>query len=262
MRDLPQKDGVTVQSVARAIEILKCFENAAELGISEISDRMGLSKSTIYGLVNTLAGYGFLEKSDLNKKYRLGLGLFEFGALTQRRMDIRREAHPWCQVLADKYHATVHLAAYSEGEVTYVDKVDNTSSVIVYSQIGKRAPMHCTGVGKAIASFLPPEYLEKYIFSRPLKRMTANTITDKELLLAEFEKVRRNGYAMDSEEIEPGLQCIAAPIFNYSQKPQMALSISFPYGRLCGLNVQEVAQDVIYYARLISQRLGCPAGET
>ncbi len=252
------KNGVTVQSVSRAIEILNCFGDVAELGISEISECMGLSKSTIYGLVNTLTSCGFLEQSDQNKKYRLGLGLFEFGTLVQRRMDIRREACPLCQVLADKYHTTVHLAAYSENEVIYIDKVDNNSSVIVYSQIGKRAPMYCTGVGKAIAAFLPPEYLEQYIFSRPLKKLTDNTITEKDALLAEFEKIRRNGYATDDEEIEPGLQCIAAPIFNYSKKPQMALSVSFPYGRLQSLSVQEISQDVVYYARLISQRMGYP----
>ncbi|MPM19196.1 Transcriptional regulator KdgR [bioreactor metagenome] len=256
--ELSRKEGTTIQSVARAMEILRCFEDSAELGISEISDCMGLSKSTIYGLVNTLTGYGFLEQSDQNKKYRLGLRLFELGALVQRRMDIRREAHPWCQLLADKYLTTVHLAAYSDGEVIYVDKVDNTNSVVVYSQIGKRAPMYCTGVGKAMATFLPLDYLEKYIFSRPMTKMTDNTITSREALLAEFDKIRSRGYAVDNEEIEPGLQCIAAPIFNYSKVPQMAISVSFPYGRLRDLRLEDVAEDVIHHANMISQRLGYP----
>lgn len=251
-----KKEGVTVQSVARAMEILSYFEDSAELGISEISEYMGLSKSTVYGLVNTLASFGYLEQSGQNKKYRLGLRLFELGNLVQRRMDIRQEAHPYCQTLADKYHTTVHLAAYSEGEVIYVDKVDNTSSVVVYSRIGKRAPMYCTGVGKAIATFLPQEYLERYIFPRGLKKMTENTITTREGLLAEFQKIRENGYAMDNEEIEPGLKCIAAPIFDYSKRPQMALSVSFPFGRICDTSLEEVTQDVMYYANMISERLG------
>lgn len=135
------------------------LRNDTELGISEIAERMDLSKSTTYGLVNTLTAFGYLEQTE-NKKYRLGLKLFELGNLVQSRMDVRMEARPYCQLLADKYRTTVHLATHSEGEIIYIDKVDNNSSVVVYSQIGKRAPMYCTGVGKAILAFLPEEYME------------------------------------------------------------------------------------------------------
>lgn len=249
-------EGVTVQSVARALEIIACFADNAELGISEISERMCLSKSTIYGLVNTLAAFGYLEQSEQNKKYRLGLKLFEMGNLVQSRMDIRREARPWCQLLADKYRTTVHLAMYSEGEIIYIDKVDNASSVVVYSQIGKRAPMYCTGVGKAIAAYLPQEYLERYIFSKPLKKMTERTITSREELLAEFQGIREKGYAVDKEEIEPGLHCIAAPIFNHRGHPQMAISASFSFGRFWDIDWNEATRDVLYYAKQISERLG------
>ena len=157
--EVKEKKGVIVQSVARALTMVSCFANDAELGISEIAERMDLSKSTTYGLINTLTVFGYLEQTE-NKKYRLGLKLFELGNLVQSRMDIRMEAKPYCQLLADKYRTTVHLATFSEGEIIYIDKVDNNSSVVVYSQIGKRAPMYCTGVGKAILAFLPEEYVE------------------------------------------------------------------------------------------------------
>lgn len=171
-----EKRGVIVQSVARALTMISCFANDTELGISEIAERMDLSKSTTYGLVNTLTAFGYLEQTE-NKKYRLGLKLFELGNLVQSRMDVRMEARPYCQLLADKYRTTVHLATHSEEEIIYIDKVDNNSSVVVYSQIGKRAPMYCTGVGKAILAFLPEEYMEKYVLSRPLTKMTEHTIT-------------------------------------------------------------------------------------
>ena len=156
--------------------MISCFANDTELGISEIAERMDLSKSTTYGLVNTLTAFGYLEQTE-NKKYRLGLKLFELGNLVQSRMDVRMEARPYCQLLADKYRTTVHLATHSEGEIIYIDKVDNNSSVVVYSQIGKRAPMYCTGVGKAILAFLPEEYMEKYVLSRPLIKMTEHTLS-------------------------------------------------------------------------------------
>lgn len=254
-----KKEGVSVQSVARALDIIACFDDAAELGISELSERMDLSKSTIYGLVNTLTAFGYLEQSEQNKKYRLGLKLFELGNLVQRRMDIRQEARPWCKLLADKYRTTVHLAAYSEGEIIYVDKVDSASSVVIYSQIGKRAPMYCTGVGKAILAFLPPDYMERYILSKPLVKMTDHTILTREGLLAELDLVRSRGYAVDDEEIEPGLHCIAAPIFNHKGQPVMALSVSFPYGRLWDIDWDEATRDVQYYVRQISERLGYTA---
>ena len=255
----PQKrEGVTVQSVARALEILECFNDAAELGISEIAERMDLSKSTIYGLVNTLASYGYLEQVE-NKKYRLGLKLFELGNVVQTRMDVRQEARPWCQLLADKYRTTVHLAAYSEGDIIYIDKVDNTTAVVVYSRIGKRAPMYCTGVGKALLAYLPEHYREKYIYSRPMKPMTEHTITTRAALEAELAKIREKGYAVDDEEIEPGLHCIAAPIFDHRNQTVMALSVSFPYGRLWDVDWEEATRDVLYYARQISERLGWAA---
>ena len=250
-----RKKGVVVQSVARALEIVACFEDSEELGISELSEEMGLSKSTIYGLTSTLTSFGYLEQCE-NKKYRLGLKLFELGNIMQRRMDIRREARPWCQLLAEKYRTTVHLAAYSEGEIIYIDKVDSTNSVVIYSQVGKRAPMYCTGVGKAILAYLPEAYQKKYVLDRPFVKMTENTISTREGLIEELRTIHTCGYAVDNEEIEPGLQCVAAPIFNHRCQPQMAISVSFPFGRLHDADKEEVVRDVLHHAKNISGRLG------
>ena len=250
-----QREGVVVQSVARALNIIECFSDDTELGVSDLAERMALSKSTVYGLINTLTAFGYLEQVE-NKKYRLGVKLFELGNLVQSRMDVRLEARPYCELLAEKYRTTVHLAAYSEDEIIYIDKVDNTNSVVVYSRAGKRAPMSCTGVGKAILAFLPEEFIETYIASKPLRSMTEHTITTREGLLEELAKIREQGYAVDDEEIEPGLHCIAAPIFNHRRRPQMAISISFPYGRMWDLDWDQAIQDVRYYASQISERLG------
>jgi len=252
---IERNKGVVVQSVARALEIIACFEDSAELGISQLSELMGLSKSTIYGLTNTLVSFGYLEQCE-SKKYRLGLRMFELGNMIQRRMDVRQEARPWCQILAEKYCTTVHLAAHSDGEIIYIDKVDSSNSVVVYSQVGKRAPMYCTGVGKAILAHLPHEEQERYIRSCSLTKMTEHTISTAEQLREELKIVHMCGYAIDSEEIELGLQCIAAPIFNYRRQPQMAISVSFPYGRLHDVEKEEVVRDVLQYAEKISERIG------
>ncbi len=255
-----KKTGITIQSVVRAVQILDCFEDAPSLGISEIAAKMGLSKSTVYGLVNTLSGCGLLEQ-DASRNYHLGLKLFELGNKVGARMDIRREARPYCEDLADKYPATVHLAVFSGDEVIYIDKVDRPkSAVVVYSQIGKRAPMYCTGVGKAILANLPMAEIELYLQSNPLVKVTDRTITTKEALLEELNQTRNRGYAMDNEEIEPGLSCIAAPIFDYSRRPCGAVSISFPFSRIGELDPDTVAQDVMACAKTISVRMGYAAG--
>lgn len=251
-----KSEGVIVQSVQRALEILGFFSgNTAELGISEIAEKMALSKSTVYGLVNTLVSQGYLEQQQ-NKRYRLGIKLFELGNLVQRRLDLRNEAKPWCKILAEKYRENIHLAAHYEGEIVYIDKVDALDLVISYSQVGKRAPMHCTGVGKAILAYLPLDYVEAYILNKPLSKYTEKTIMSPQALLQELALTKSRGYAVDDEEIEMGFRCVAAPIFDHRGYPLAAISVSASVGRISGGKIAEVAKDVQYYAGQISQRLG------
>ena len=254
---MEKNEGVIIQSVIRALKILQCFRgNNEEMGISEISDCINLSKSTTYGLVNTLKATGFLEQNMNNKKYRLGIELFELGNLVQSRMDLRDEARPFCKKLSEKYNTTVHLAVFHEGDVIYVDKLINNDLQIVSSQVGMRTPMYCTGVGKGILAYLGDGYLEKYIFSRPLKKLTNNTITTREELVEELKNVREKGYAVDDEEIEMGLRCIAAPIFNNKDYPIAAISISASYRKIQDDMIDTTAKDVKYFAQKISERMG------
>ena len=124
MKQEQRRRGVQVQSVARAAEIIRCFLKEPELGISDIAAEMDLNKSTVFGLVNTLTSYGYLEQVESNKKYRLGITLFELGNLVLSRIDVRSEAKEICSPLAAKYPATVHIATHSEGEVIYIEKMD------------------------------------------------------------------------------------------------------------------------------------------
>lgn len=250
-----KKGAVQVQSVARAIEILRCFRYRPEMGISEIAAEMNLNKSTVFGLVNTLAGYGYLEQVSGNRKYRLGIELFEMGNLVLSRIDIRNEAKELCAPLVQKYPATVHIATHSEGEVIYVDKLDAESSLISASSVGKRLPMHCTGVGKALLAHLPEAYMDQFL-QFPLKKMTENTITTRQQLVEELVSVRRTGIAMDQEEVESGLSCIAAPIFQGNGEPVLAISLSFPYGRIHNVNLEEVKEELLMRTRALSVRLG------
>lgn len=247
--------GVQVQSVSRAIEILNCFVGTPEMGISELSAELGLHKSTIFGLVNTMVSYGFLEQIPSTKKYRLGMTLFTLGNLALNRIDIRNEARECCIPLAQKYPATVHIATQSMGEVIYIDKIDCSNSLINASNIGRKAPMHCTGVGKAMLAYLPEEYIDSYLHF-PLQKLTPDTIENREELDEALATVRREGFATDEGEIEDGLACIAAPIFQKDGLPEMAVSLSFPYGRIQNVDVEQVKKDLLACTQKLSARLG------
>lgn len=250
-------EGVIVQSVARAIDILECFSGqSAELSISEISEQMQLSKSTVYGLVNTLVIKGLLEQSAQTKRYRLGIKLFEFGSLAHSRIDLRNEARPYCEALVHKYSVTVHLAARYGGDVIYIDKIDAPGAIIVYSHLGRHAPIYCTGVGKAIMAYLSEDEFRNIFAKGDLKKYTENTITDPEELAKEVLRIRSCGYAIDNEEIEIGLRCIAAPIFNCNNLPVAAISVSGPTARIPMKQIETIAKEVKECASQISQRLG------
>lgn len=250
-----EKTGIQVQSVARAAQIINCFRTEKELGISEIAAEMDMNKSTVFGLVNTLVRYGYLEQTE-NKKYRLGIALFELGNLVLSRIDIREETKKVCAFLVQKYPATLHIATHSAGEVVYLDKLEKGDSLISASNIGRRAPMYCTGVGKAMLANLPECYLKAYVFKGTLKKLTPNTISTKKELLKELESVRTEGYAMDREEIEQGLTCIAAPILQRDGEPVLAVSLSFPYGRINGISQEDAVEDLLLCTRQLSGRLG------
>lgn len=249
------RGGIQIQSVSRALEILNCFMETDELGISELSARMGLHKSTVFGLVNTMVSYGILEQVSSTKKYRLGMTLFTLGNLALSRIDIRSEAREWCFPLAQKYPATIHLATQSRGEVIYLDKIDCSHSLINASSVGRTAPMHCTGVGRAQLAYLPESYIDSYL-TFPLKKMTVATITTRKQLEEALDEVRREGVAIERGEIEDGLTCVAAPVFQKDGLPEMAISLSFPYGRISNVNEEEVKKDLLACTRELSARLG------
>lgn len=251
-----EKNGVIVQSLARAMMILDCFAGErAELGIKEISEAMGLSKSTVYGLVNTLVAYRYLEQNPENKRYRLGIRLFEMGMLVQRRMSLQREARPYAKELGSKYNATCHIAALYDNSIIYIDKVDSPGAMILYSHVGKNAPCNCSGVGKAITAFLPPAEQDRILENTDLSTLTENTLTDPAQIRLEWAVTAQRGYAIDNEEIEIGLRCVAAPIFGYEGRPIAAMSVSASSGRLSLELLDQVAADVKAAAAQISRRL-------
>ena len=247
----------SIQSVDRALLIIEVFEgNNRELSLSQIARELNLNKSTVFGLVNTLKNRGYLEQNPENARYKLGIKLFKLGSMVEASLDVRDVAKPFLKLLSEKYRETVHLCLYVKNEVIYIDKVDGPGSMRMYSQMGKAAPFHCTGVGKAVLSFLDDQTMNQIMQSHNFKIFTPNTIATPEALLKEIDKIRHTGYCIDNEEIEIGLRCVAAPIFNRKREVVGALSIAGPAARILHQDEDKIAEDVRKVSMMISERLG------
>lgn len=241
-----------IQSLERAFSILELFQNRDELSLKEITESVGLNKSTTFGLVNSLCLLGYLYQNSDNQKYSLGVKVLSLTNAMRRNNILIRVARPYLEKLSAKYQETVHSAIAFNHAVVYLDKVEAISSIYINTQIGTRNYMHCTGVGKCLLAYKSTEEIDAILNSK-LKAMTYNTITNPEKLKHELEKIRINGYAEDNEEIEIGLSCLSVPIFSGKDQPGFAISLSGPTTRIQLMNKKIVIADLKKSAASLSQ---------
>lgn len=245
-----------IQSVDRAMLLL---QELAELGgcapLTALARQLGLSRSTVHGLLATLRYHGMVSQDD-HGNYVLGIKLFELGYQAVSRLDLRIAAGPILQQLVDEFMETVHLVVSDGLYVVYIDKRESPQSMQIVSRIGQRLPAYCTAVGKAILAFKPEDELERLLACSSLIPMTRNTITDREMLKMHLHLVRLQGYALDQEEIAEGLRCAGAPIFDYTNQVVGAVSISGPSVRMNDEKIAQAVQAVLLASREISRRLG------
>lgn len=216
-----------IQAVDRALRILDLFdEYETELKITEIGERMALHKSTVHSLLKTLKKHHYIEQNPENGKYRLGMKLFERGNFVIQSLDLRTAAKEYLVTLSKQTAKTVHLVILDGKEGVYIDKVESSAATILYSKIGRRVPIHSSGVGKALVAFKTDEELEKILEGYNYIQQTPNTITDTETFLKEIEIIRKKGHAIDNQENEPGVYCVAIPVRSYTGQVVAAISMS------------------------------------
>jgi DNA-binding IclR family transcriptional regulator len=257
----PERDRALAgaQVVDRVVDILEAFTRIGpELGVSDISRALDLKKATTHRLLASLRRRGIVEQNPRTRRYRLGLKLWELGQLATSHVDWLDRIRPYLQELTDVAGETTHLAILSDGQVLYVEKVESTRSLRMPSQVGRRLPAHCTGVGKALIAYLPEEVLRALIARRGLAGYTRNTITEPGRLSAELAATRERGYSVDNEEIEEGLVCIGAPVRDHSSHVVAAVSIAGPSSRLRPETIETHARSVVRIAAAMSAALGSP----
>ncbi len=245
-----------LSSVATAIELLKAFsEDEVEIGISTLARRLGVAKSTAHRLAATLVSENLLEQDRASGKYRLGIALFRLGTLVRRRMNVSEVARPHLFSLRQTTNETVHLAILDGTDIMYVYFLESTQAVRMRSDLGLRKPAYCTAEGQAILAFSPPEVVQS-VLRKGLKPRTPRTITDPDALAKALDGVRARGCAVEDEESEVGVRCVAAPIRNDTGEVVAAVGVAGPVSRLSKKALAAFMPHVIATAQAISVSLG------
>ncbi|MCL1852486.1 MAG: IclR family transcriptional regulator [Peptococcaceae bacterium] len=246
-----------VQSVARSLQIMELLaEENREMTLTEIADRLEWPKSTVHGILATLRDYRFVDQSSQNGRYRLGIRLFEMGHKVARNWEIRELAFPVMHKLNRQFNEMVQLATEDAGEVLYIEKVDSTNIIRIVSEIGARLPMHCSGLGKALLAHMLPAEVKNILTRRGMREMTRHTITNQAEMADELTRIRKQGYAVDNQEIMEGLRCVAAPIRDRNGVVRYAISVSGLSERIAGDFFEKVRDAVTDAAAEISRLMG------
>jgi len=254
-----RKPGNLVQTIERVSLILDVLgRHSRGISVGELSEEVGLPKGSTHRLLSSLAYFNFVRQDRSTKKYHLGFRLLELGSLLITQIDFRNEARPLMQELANKTGETIHLVVLDQKEALYIDKVAlNQSGLQMMSRVGLRMPIHSTSVGKILAAYLPEEELDLIVKEKKLSRLTENTMTDITLFKEHLSKIRACRYAIDNEENENGIRCVAAPIRNADGAVVAALSISGPSIRVTLKAIEDSLKDQVCAAALhISRKIG------
>jgi IclR family KDG regulon transcriptional repressor len=246
-----------IESLAKALTILRLFKiNKTEWGVTEIARELDMQKSTVYRLLATMQEFGFVRKCEDGITYRLGLSLFELGSVVSNSFVFRDIADSYMHKLSERCGESVHLGVLSDNEVMSIEGVESQSPLKSTIIVGKRAPLYCTSIGKALLAFLPESERKEIIKNIHFEKFTEQTIVDPQALEDELELTRKHGYAIDNMEHDFGITCVAAPIFGYGGALVGSLSVSGPSVRLTPERLPEYSELVMATAQDISKDLG------
>ncbi|MGH8917449.1 MAG: IclR family transcriptional regulator [Actinomycetes bacterium] len=245
----------TVQSVERAITVLEILARRGEAGVSQVAEELGVHRSTASRLLAVLERRGLAEQLEDRGRYRLGFRLLLLAGAGAGQLDLARLAGPVCERLAAGIGETVNVAVLAGDAAVNVAQARGTASVLSHNWIGQRTPLHSTSSGKVLLAWASPAERDR-LMGRPLERFTPLTVTDPEILRRQLDEVTRRGWASAVEELELGMNAVAAPIRGYDSTVVAAISASGPTYRLGPGDLAEVARSVTAGADDISVQLG------
>ncbi|HWB97891.1 MAG TPA: IclR family transcriptional regulator [Bryobacteraceae bacterium] len=245
-----------VSSVRKALELLGCFTpRATSWPLSELARTVCIPKSTAHNLLRTLQAFDLVRQDPETHLYHLGPRALELGLAFSRGTDLLSLARPQLSRLAETCGETVKLGILSRDQVLIIAAVESRHQLHTRGDVGTRWPLHSTSLGKAILSVLPAEKAAEILTHQGMQRFTPATLTTWAELEGELKRIRSRGYALDLEENESGVCCIAVPVTDSLQRTVAAISISGPCVRIRGAALEEFTGHVMTAARTIARYL-------
>jgi len=242
-------------SLDKALNVLEMIAQAGDTRLSTLAEATGYPPATIHRILGVLVRRRYVRQDPSNRKYMLSLKCLEISSRVTDNLEIIAAARPIMQKLMEKAGETVNLVCFEDMEAVYIDQISNTKSLLrMFTRVGARVPLHSSGVGKAFLAGRPPAEVLDYFRSAKKVRYTEKSLVKEDEFLRDLEETRTRGYAVDREEFEDGVGCIAVVI---TQKGEVAgaMSISGPSSRLFGASTAQLAAEVVRSAAAVSQRL-------
>ncbi len=256
----PQKD-LHATSIERAFAILEFLDGSRRgWNISELSRKLRIPKSTTHVIVLTLQRLGYLTLDAGTREYSLGLKVYGLGRGLMKSFSLPERALRPMQRLVQVTRCTSQLAVMADDQAMYIQKVEGPGIIQFDSYVGKRTNLHCTAVGKVLLAYASEQKQEHILARKSFAHYTSKTITSPNLLRKELARVRQRGYAIDDEEEELEVRCVAAPVYNQSGECMAALTIAGTIGQIREENIDELARYVIHAADKIFRCPEKPAG--
>lgn len=250
-------EGSLVPALDRALQLLRELATTGEpQTLSELAASIGVSRSSVFNILNTLQQHGMVEKDPRHKTYRLGVAIFELGSAYLNKVSLVPAFNGIAHRLVEQCQETVKLAVLEGRDIVYLGKQEGLYSVRLVAQVGSRVPAHGTAVGKVLLAQLSDEEIVRLYEGYRFAVRTANTIHTRTELLSQIQQARIQGYAFDREEAAIGLTCIAAPIRDHSRQVVAAMSIGVPNDRLTPGRLSELQIMVVQAAQELSLILG------
>ncbi|MCC9295226.1 IclR family transcriptional regulator [Clostridium sp. MT-14] len=249
---MARKNDYNINSLLKSLNVLEDLIEHGEISIIELSSNLGLGKSTVHRILGTFKTMGYVDQNKDNNKYYPTLKIFELGTKVANRIPLKKIIRPYLEEIYRKSHETVNFAILDKDEVVFIDKIVTAEPLRIELEIGKRVPVYCCALGKAILAFSGDVDITKLNF----EKITDNTVNSPEKLMEQIKAVKQNGYAIEYEEYIEGLICIAVPIKNQFNQSVAAISIATPTIRMNDERKKQfikLLQEIVYKIGIIKE---------
>jgi DNA-binding IclR family transcriptional regulator len=245
----------SIRAVERALNILLCFSmQTPELSMTQISEQVGLHKSTVHRLLATLERMRFVQRDPVTSMYRPGIRLLQMAYLTMEHNDLSRIALPFMRQLGEQHRETIDLSVLDDSDVVFTEVVESQQRVKLAAAKGQRLPAFCTASGKAIMAFLSKEKVQA-ILDRGLTRYTEYSPCSSNEVWEYLAVAKQDGFSISEQELEEGINAVSAPIFDAAHHPIASIAIAGPAYRLTKQRMIEIGPDIVAACEKISKEL-------